>query len=99
MPELNKFDDVAQELTYTNEEERLQILDSMNHLKKFGFTKNSCDKCGKKNSQLDGKLIQCGKCKKAYYCSLGCFNSDLPAHHKLGCDTTELQEGSLGSIK
>ena len=58
MPELNKFDDVSQELTYTTEEERLQILDSMAHLSKFGFTKNSCDKCGKKNSELDGKLIQ-----------------------------------------
>jgi hypothetical protein len=57
MTELTKFGDMS-ELTYTNEEERLAMLDSMAHLKKFGFTKNCCDKCGKKNSELDGKLIQ-----------------------------------------
>ena len=93
----NKFDDVSnndanEPMTYTNEEERLEILDSMTHLKKFSFTKNSCDKCGKKNSEIDGKLMQCGKCKKAYYCSIDCFNSSLPAHHKLGCDTVALSD-------
>jgi hypothetical protein len=80
---------------YENEEQRLAILDSDTHLAKFGFKQNFCDKCGKKNSEIDGKLIQCGKCRKRYYCSRKCFNNDLQAHIKTGCETSELPESTM----
>lgn len=33
-------------------------------LSKWGFADNFCYYCGKKNSDLSGLLMQCGKCKK-----------------------------------
>jgi MYND finger len=39
-------------------------------LSKWGFTDNHCHHCGILNSDLNGLLMQCGKCKKAYYCSM-----------------------------
>jgi len=41
------------------------------------------------NSEIDGLLIQCGMCKKAYYCSMKCFNEHLPYHQKY-CGTSEI---------
>lgn len=55
-------------------------------LSKWLFEKNYCFHCGKKNSELDGLLMQCGKCRQAYYCSMKCFNADLEAHQKI-CNT------------
>lgn len=33
-------------------------------LEKWGFADNICHHCGKRNSDLNGLLMQCGKCKK-----------------------------------
>jgi MYND finger len=47
-------------------------------------------RCGIHNDQIDNMLLQCGKCKKAYYCSMACFNADLSNHQKF-CNTGSLQ--------
>ena len=60
-------------------------LDDGGTLAKWGFEKNYCFKCNKHNSELDGLLMQCGKCKKAYYCGMKCFNADLVEHQKVCC--------------
>lgn len=60
------------------------VLDQSGHLRDWGFTASYCNKCGIHNSQISGLLMQCGKCKKAYYCSMKCFNDDL-AKHRLFC--------------
>jgi hypothetical protein len=64
-------------------------LDRNETLSKWGFDSNKCQKCNVSNSDIGGHLIQCGKCKKAYYCSTKCFNSDLPEHQK-HCKTSGL---------
>ena len=38
--------------------------DHDNILSKWGFADNICHYCGVKNSDLNGLLMQCGKCKK-----------------------------------
>lgn len=43
-----------------------------------------------------GLLMQCGKCKKAYYCSMKCFNEHLPEHQKY-CGTKEMFSQPTGS--
>ena len=57
-------------------------------LAKWGFDKDYCMRCQKSNEEIAGLLMQCGKCKKVYYCSLKCFNDDLPTHQKI-CGTAE----------
>lgn len=47
-------------------------------------------RCGIHNDQIDNMLLQCGKCKNAYYCSMACFNADLSNHQKF-CNTGSLQ--------
>lgn len=66
----------------------VQSLNDDSVLSKWLFDKNYCFHCGKKNSELDGLLMQCGKCRQAYYCSMKCFNADLEAHQKI-CNTAE----------
>jgi hypothetical protein len=39
-------------------------------LSEWGFADNKCYNCGILNSDLNGLLMQCGKCKKAYYCGI-----------------------------
>lgn len=55
----------------------------------YGFAEDRCHRCGIHNSEISGLLMQCGKCKKAYYCSMKCFNDDLPWHQKF-CQTSRL---------
>lgn len=55
----------------------------------YGFSEDRCHRCGIHNSEISGLLMQCGKCKKAYYCSMKCFNDDLPWHQKF-CETSHL---------
>lgn len=50
------------------------VLDDADHLGRYGFKGDRCDLCQKKNSEISGLLMQCSKCKKAYYCSKDCFN-------------------------
>lgn len=58
-------------------------------LSKWGFNDDHCYNCGKHNSDLDGLLMQCGKCKQAYYCNMRCFNDHLPEHQKF-CGTKQI---------
>lgn len=53
----------------------------------------SCSYCGKAEPDLpEGrKLLRCGKCRIARYCSKECQNSDKKIH-KAGCITPEEQE-------
>lgn len=60
-------------------------------LDSWGFQESHCHKCGIHNSELAGLLMQCGKCKKAYYCSMKCFNSDMDRHSKF-CQTSTLDK-------
>jgi MYND finger len=69
--------------------EAVHPYDSAKTLKLWGFTESCCRKCQVSNSKIGGKLMQCGKCRKAYYCSKACFNSDLKAH-QMFCKTTAL---------
>ena len=62
------------------EEERLNSVDN---LKRWGFKTNKCLCCGKSNSEAQGRLMQCARCKKAYYCSNECYNEHLPVHQKV----------------
>lgn len=51
-------------------------------LKAWGFDKDYCFNCKKKNDEVDCMLFQCASCKQAYYCSLTCLNQDLLEHQK-----------------
>jgi MYND finger len=62
--------------------------DDPEYLKGWGFDSNVCNLCGKKNSEVSGLLMQCGRCKKVYYCSRQCFNDGL-ADHNLICSTID----------
>ena len=56
--------------------------DSIDTLSQWGFQKNTCDRCGKHNSEIDGHLMQCSRCKNRYHCSVACFNADILEHSK-----------------
>ena len=58
-------------------------------LKNWGFDSDHCSHCGKDNNEIAGLLLQCGKCRQAYYCSQQCFNDGLPIHRKQ-CTTGRL---------
>jgi len=49
-------------------------------LSQYGFTDSLCHCCGVSNADLSGLLMQCAKCRKAYYCSSQCFNAHLDVH-------------------
>lgn len=55
-------------------------LDSLQELKDWLFYSASCHTCGILNSQVDGHLFQCSRCKKVCYCSKDCYNRDLSFH-------------------
>ena len=56
--------------------------DSMDTLSDWGFQRNACDRCGKPNSEVEGLLMQCSRCRNAYYCSVDCFTADTEEHSK-----------------
>ena len=68
--------------TYQSEEEKVALLDNLDFLKRWGYTKNACSKCGRKNSQLDGRLLKMNCCNDFYYCNGDCADSDLENHKK-----------------
>ena len=70
---------------YGDEEEE----DTGDFLKQWGFQKTACQKCNLVLKDNQDFLIQCSKCKNAYYCSSKCFNADIDAHQKQ-CETGEL---------
>jgi hypothetical protein len=61
------------------------MMDCANLMQQWGFDDVRCHNCGVLNSQCNGLLMQCAKCKKCYYCSAECFNQHLPVH-RLTCD-------------
>lgn len=61
------------------------MMDCANLMQQWGFDDVRCHNCGVLNSQCNGLLMQCAKCKKAYYCSSECFNKHLSVH-RLTCD-------------
>ena len=65
--------------------------DNESSLKAWGFKTSQCTCCGVQNSELSGLLMQCGKCKQAYYCSSECFNKHFPVHTK-ECNTGRMNE-------
>ena len=54
-----------------------------------GFAVDRCERCGIHNDEIGGVMMQCSKCKNAYYCSMKCFNEDMERHLKF-CNTGEL---------
>jgi hypothetical protein len=58
-------------------------LDDKRFLQRWGFEASLCSCCGKANSEMEGRLMQCARCMRAYYCSSQCFNEHLPAHAKV----------------
>lgn len=70
-------------------------LDNKSLLKGWLFDGTNCARCGIHNSELDGLLIQCGACKKAYYCSTKCWQADLPSHQEF-CFTDNIERGPRG---
>jgi hypothetical protein len=77
-------------------EDETHPLDSLELMSKWGFNATNCRKCNKSNSECSSLLLQCGKCKKAYYCSMVCFNDDLVSHQEF-CTTTALSSGPKAS--
>ena len=57
----------------------------------FGFSDSNCHNCGIHTSEIGGFLMQCAKCKKAYYCGMKCFNEHLPKHQAY-CQTAGLDK-------
>ena len=57
-----------------------QRLDDATEMREWGFSSTQCGLCHQRNSDLDGHLIQCARCKVAHYCSLLCMNRDQPNH-------------------
>ena len=53
-----------------NVKSKTEYYDTDRILSKWGFTDNTCHNCHKRNSDLHGLLMQCAKCKKAYYCGM-----------------------------
>jgi MYND finger len=49
----------------------------------------SCHGCGVTNETIGGFMLQCGKCRKAYYCGRDCFNAHLATHQQF-CRTHTL---------
>jgi hypothetical protein len=72
-----------------NVKSKSEYFDSDRILGKWGFTDNQCHHCGILNSDLNGLLMQCGKCKKAYYCGIkvraSTFDNDGKKEQRIIC--------------
>ena len=74
---------------YATEAMARDVLDTSSHLRQWNYRGTRCDRCGTPNSAVAGLLLQCGKCKSAYYCTSACFNADLQRHTAF-CQTARL---------
>lgn len=45
-------------------------MSSIMTLEDWGFSSDKCHYCGISSKEIDNLLMQCGKCKKVYYCSI-----------------------------
>jgi hypothetical protein len=48
---------------------KMELNDKEKTLSMYMFKESCCTFCQKTMDELDGKLMQCGKCKKVYFCS------------------------------
>jgi hypothetical protein len=48
---------------------KMELNDKEKTLSTYMFKESCCTFCQKTMDELDGKLMQCGKCKKVYFCS------------------------------
>jgi hypothetical protein len=56
------------------------------HERRIDFTLNSCrGRCGKHRDHEGVKLMQCGRCNSAPYCSKECQKRDWPRHKSAEC--------------
>ena len=68
-------------------------MDMMSHwgtdqsiIQRMGAGGGKCDCCGRKSSSMEsGELLQCSRCKQAYYCSAICQKKQWKAGHKQAC--------------
>ncbi|GAX26194.1 hypothetical protein FisN_16Lh010 [Fistulifera solaris] len=81
-----KLKDDGVKTTWIKTEEASLDIDTLVH---YGFAEDRCHRCGIHNREISGLLMQCGKCKKAYYCSMKCFNDDLSWHQQF-CQTSRI---------
>jgi uncharacterized C2H2 Zn-finger protein len=60
-----------------------------------------CDACGKKAESVDGRdLLQCSRCKQAYYCSKACQKHQWKAGHKEACrKPNQIERGDIMLVK
>ena len=66
-----KYRTVNDEGTMSTKKRQLEVItDPVKFLADFGFHQSCCSYCQKTVDELDGKLMQCGKCKKIYFCSI-----------------------------
>jgi hypothetical protein len=61
----------------------------------YGFSETDCHCCGVSNTEIGGFLLQCASCRRAYYCSMDCFNKHLPKHLEF-CETSALEQEPEG---
>jgi MYND finger len=73
-------------------------MSSIMTLEDWGFSSDKCHYCGTSSKDIDNLLMQCGKCKKVYYCSMKCFNADITQHQKI-CSTAMLTHQPKGLDK
>jgi len=71
-------------------------LEREEHLAQQGFSSTCCMKCNKDFVDADGFLMQCSRCKLAYYCSYACMNADYD-HHSQYCGVPGFKCGSGSS--
>lgn len=60
-----------------------------------------CDACGKKAESVDGRdLLQCSRCKQAFYCSKACQKHQWKAGHNKACrKPDQIERGDIMLVK
>lgn len=54
-------------------------------LERYSVGGSKCDCCGKKRNDVEGVLLRCTRCRRAYYCSRDCQQHSWKAGHKKCC--------------
>jgi len=57
-----------------------EALNTVDSVKGFGFYGTHCSCCGIDNASLGGRLMQCSRCKKAWFCGPKCFRKYAIIH-------------------
>jgi hypothetical protein len=56
-----------------------------------------CGCCRRRTRAIDGLMLQCGRCRKAYYCTMECFNQDMDNHVQFCRTNTEPEPANFDS--